>query len=149
MEQTIPSGEVSLLSAEVEVDIPFHDLDGMAVVWHGHYYKYFEHARIAAMRTIGLDLDLDTLVQSGYVWPVIESHCRYISPLKFGMRVLVRAVLEDCEHRLRFSYLVKDKLSGRRLAKGHTVQVAVDMAKGTLCLNTPAVLLERLRSHGY
>jgi acyl-CoA thioester hydrolase len=101
------------------------------------------------MRTIGLDLDMETLIHSGYVWPVIESHCRYISSLKFGMRILVRAVLEDWEHRLRFSYLVKDKLSGRRLAKGHTVQVAVEMATGVMCLSTPPVLMERLRSHGY
>ena len=133
------------VSAEIEVEVPFHDLDGFSVVWHGHYYKYFEHARTAAMRSIGFDID--EMARSGYVWPVIESHCRYIAPLRYGMRVLVRAVLDDCDHRLKFSYLVREKTSGRRLAKGHTVQAAVDSVTGSLCLTTPAVLRKRLGGH--
>jgi len=30
--------------------------------------------------------DIDEMTRSGYVWPVIESHCRYIAPLRYGMR---------------------------------------------------------------
>ncbi|MDH3602364.1 MAG: hypothetical protein OEU26_22345, partial [Candidatus Tectomicrobia bacterium] len=30
--------------AEVCFEVPFHDVDMMGVVWHGHYYKYFELA---------------------------------------------------------------------------------------------------------
>ena len=25
--------------------MPFHDVDALHVVWHGHYYKYLELAR--------------------------------------------------------------------------------------------------------
>lgn len=134
------------LSAEVEVDVPFHDLDGMSVVWHGHYYKYFEHARTAAVRSIGFDIE--QMTASGYLWPVIESHCRYISALRYGMRVVVRATLEDSEFRVKFSYLVSDRKTGRRLAKGWTVQAAVEAATGRLCLATPEVFLEHLRGYG-
>jgi acyl-CoA thioester hydrolase len=130
----------------VEIDIPFHDLDGMNIVWHGHYYKYFEHARTAAMRSI--HFDLEQMQESGYVWPVIETHCRYISSLKYGMKILVRAVLEDFENRVKFSYLVKDK-TGKRLAKGHTVQAAVRAATGELCMVTPAVLRDYLTKLGH
>lgn len=135
------------LSAEIEVDIPFHDLDGMNIVWHGHYYKYFEHARTAAMRSIGFDLE--QMQESGYAWPVIETHCRYIASLKYGMKVMVHAVLEDFEHRIKFSYLLKDKKTGKRLAKGHTVQVAVHVISGELCLVTPPALRDYLEKHGH
>jgi len=134
------------LSAEIEVDVPFHDLDGMNVVWHGHYYKYFEHARTAAVRSIGFDIE--QMTASGYIWPVIESHCRYIESLRYGMRLLVRATLEDSEYRVKFSYLVSDQKTGKRLAKGYTVQAAVEAATGRLCLTTPPVFLEHLRRHG-
>ena len=31
--------------ADVIIEVPFHDVDTMHVVWHGHYLKYFEVAR--------------------------------------------------------------------------------------------------------
>jgi acyl-CoA thioester hydrolase len=34
-----------VLHAEVEVVVPFFDVDSMDVVWHGHYVKYLEIAR--------------------------------------------------------------------------------------------------------
>lgn len=39
--------------ASVNLEIPFHDVDMMAVVWHGHYAKYFEIARCALLEKIG------------------------------------------------------------------------------------------------
>ena len=37
------------ISTEVEVTIPFHDVDMMAVAWHGHYFRYVELARCALL----------------------------------------------------------------------------------------------------
>jgi acyl-CoA thioester hydrolase len=37
-----------LHKTRVELDVPFHDVDLQRVVWHGHYYKYFEVARTLA-----------------------------------------------------------------------------------------------------
>ena len=33
------------VEASVRLKVPFHDVDTMQVVWHGHYLKYFEQAR--------------------------------------------------------------------------------------------------------
>ena len=33
------------MHADVIIDVPFHDVDTMNVVWHGHYLKYFENVR--------------------------------------------------------------------------------------------------------
>ncbi len=40
----------------VEHTVPFHDVDPLFVVWHGHYFKYFEYGREALMRAHGLDV---------------------------------------------------------------------------------------------
>ena len=36
-------------TAEVELTVPFHDVDMMGVVWHGNYFRYFEIAREALL----------------------------------------------------------------------------------------------------
>ena len=48
--------------AEVELEVPFHDIDAMQIVWHGRYVKYLEQARTALMRGLGFD-DLAVLRQ--------------------------------------------------------------------------------------
>ena len=40
---------------EIEVKPAFFDLDPMAVVWHGNYVKYFEHARSALPSWVELE----------------------------------------------------------------------------------------------
>jgi acyl-CoA thioester hydrolase len=39
----------SIHQTSVDLEIPFHDVDMMQVVWHGHYAKYFEIARCALL----------------------------------------------------------------------------------------------------
>lgn len=131
------------LFADVELEIPFHDIDVMDVVWHGHYVKYFEIARCALLRRF--DYDYPQMRDSGYAWPVVDCQLRYVRPARFGQRVVVRATLQEYENRLRIAYEVRDHASGERLTKGSTTQVAVDMRSGELQLVSPPALLERVR----
>jgi acyl-CoA thioester hydrolase len=129
--------------AKITLDVPFYDLDGLSVVWHGHYYKYFEQARTALLRSVGFDAP--EMIRSGYRWFVIESHCRYVAPLRYGMKVEAHVSLADAEHRLKFVYILLDKKTGRRLATGHTVHAAVHAKTGKLSLVTPSVFLRHLK----
>lgn len=130
-------------TVQVEVDVPFHDVDSLNIVWHGHYYKYFEYARTAFLRSIGFDIA--QMRRSGYVWPVIESQCRHMAAMRYGMKVLVRASLADVDHRVKFIFTVTDKKTGRRLAAGYTIQAAVHAKTGKLSLMTPRAFLRHLR----
>jgi acyl-CoA thioester hydrolase len=134
---------VAIKTARVHIEVPFHDVDSIQIVWHGHYYKYFEIARTAFLQSVGFDVP--QMRRSGYAWPVIESHCRYIAPLRYGMKVTVEAAPADVEHRVKFVYKIVDKKTKRRLATGYTVQAAVDAKTGELCFKTPAVFLRHLR----
>ncbi len=124
------------LSGEVIIEIPFHDVDMMRVVWHGHYYKYFEIARTELFRQN--KCDAKELAEMGLMLPVIETHCRYLSPLRYGMRVKVSATLVESEFRLKVNYLITEEGSGKRLAKGNTIQAVVRINDGKLLLPVPA-----------
>jgi acyl-CoA thioester hydrolase len=129
-------------SAEVLIQVPFHDVDLVGIVWHGHYAKYFEVARCALLETF--DYNYDRMLISGYAWPVIDLHLRYVKPAQFGQKILVRATLLEWENRLRIGYQVTDQASGERLTRGESVQVAVSIATREMCLVSPDVLFERL-----
>jgi acyl-CoA thioester hydrolase len=131
-----------ILVATVETVVPFHDVDMASVVWHGHYLKYLENARWALMAR--LDFGLDAMIASGYAWPVVEVHAKYVRTARFGDRLQVQASLVEWESRLTINYLIKDAATAERVARAQTVQVAVEVATGALQFVTPAVLRERI-----
>jgi acyl-CoA thioester hydrolase len=135
----LPSG----WSAEAEIQVQFFDLDPMEVVWHGHYVKYLEVARCALLDAI--DYNYTQMKASGYVWPVIDMHLRYIDSATFGQRLKLRAEVVEWENRLKIDYLITDAASGRRLLRASTTQVAVDMTTREMCFVSPAVLFQKLR----
>ena len=130
------------LSAETDVTVPFHDVDMMAVAWHGHYLRYIELARCVLLERI--DYNYPQMEASGYLWPVIDVRMKYIAPLRFGQTVRVRATLVEYQNRLKIDYLLYDPNSHRRTSKGYTVQVAVSKESGEMCLASPRVLLDKL-----
>ncbi len=130
-------------SARIVMTVPFHDLDPAGIVWHGNYAKYFEIARCALLTQF--NYNYDEMLVSGFLWPVIDLHVRYIKPLIFNQQVSVQATLREWEYRLAIDYLITDAASGARLTKGRTVQVAVNAATREMCLMSPPVLFERLK----
>lgn len=131
----------AVLSAAVELEVGFPELDPMAVAWHGHYLRYFEQARVALMRLIGYDYP--DMQASGYSWPIVEAKLRYVRAARYGQRLKVTAGLEEWENRLRIGYLIVDAAGGARITTGYTVQCAV-AADGELQLVCPEALRERV-----
>lgn len=128
--------------AETEAQVQFFDLDPMEIVWHGHYVKYLEIVRGALLDSI--DYNYAAMKASGYVWPVIDMHLRYIAPAAYGQRLRLRAEIVEWENRLKIAYLINNAATGRRLSRATTTQVAVDVATQEMCFVSPAVLFEKL-----
>ena len=133
------------LCAEVELEIPFQDVDPMQVAWHGNYFRYFEAARSMMLRSV--NFDYEEMRASGYMWPIIKAEVSFVQAARYRQRILVRATLAEWENRLKIDYLIRDAKSGGRVTKGYTVQCAVDAASGELQLVSPPVLLERLKGY--
>jgi len=128
--------------ADVIIDVPFHDVDSMFVVWHGHYLKYFEIARCQLLAQF--NYNYNAMRDSGYAWPIIESYVRYAHGIVFDQQIRVRATLKEWENRLKIEYQIFDVKSGKRLTKGFSSQVAVCMETGEMCFQSPSVFLDRL-----
>ena len=132
------------MHADVIIEVPFHDVDTMNVVWHGHYLKYFEIARCKLLDQF--HYNYKQMLASGYAWPVIESHVRYVQGIEFEQKIRVRAILKEWENRLKIEYQIFDADSGRKLTKGYTSQVAVGIESREMCFQSPQVLLEQLHA---
>ncbi len=132
------------LSASVEIEVPFFDVDALSVVWHGHYVKYFEVARCKLLDKIGYNYD--DMKLSGYAFPVIDLQIRYAKPIRFRQKLLVTAKLVEWEHRLVMSYQVVDVETNNPLTRGKTVQVAVSMPDQVTQFICPPVFVDKVES---
>ena len=130
-----------LHTVEVALTVSFHDCDPMGVVWHGNYFRYFEVAREALLRSI--NYSYSEMAASGYIWPVVDTRVKYRQPLRCEEPITVSASITEYENRLRIDYQVRNA-AGEITTKAHTLQVAVEQATETLCFVTPDFLLERL-----
>ncbi|XQE66697.1 acyl-CoA thioesterase [Pseudomonas sp. P3C3] len=129
-----------VLQAEIELVVPFFDVDMMEVVWHGHYVKYFEEARCALLDKLGHNYR--QMRDAGYAWPIIDLQLRYIRGAQFGQRIRVRADLVEWENRLKINYLITDVATGERMTRGSSVQVAVEITTREMLLASPKVFVE-------
>jgi len=129
-------------SSETEIKAQFYDLDPMNVAWHGSYVRYFEQARCDLLDSIGYNYK--EMEASGYVWPVVDIHVRYLRPITLGQSFIVHSELVEYEFRLKILYTIFDKNSGEKICKAHTEQVAVDAKTNEMQYGTPLILAEKL-----
>jgi acyl-CoA thioester hydrolase len=129
-------------ATEIELVPAFHDLDPMAVVWHGNYLKYFELARCALLQRY--DYDYVQMHASGFVWPIVDLRAKYVRSARIGQKLKVRAEIVEWENRLKIEYRITDAASGEVLTRAHSIQVAVRLEDGEMQFASPPVLFERL-----
>ena len=127
------------ISTTIEATVAFHDIDIIGVMWHGHYLKYLENARWALMNQIGFGFE--AMSASGFSWPIVEMHVKYVHAAKLGDQLRVRASLVEWENRVAVNYLVL-RADDERLARARSVQVAVAAHSGALQFTTPQPLLD-------
>lgn len=130
------------LSIEVPLSPAFHDCDPMQVVWHGNYFKYLEIARCALLQRY--DYDYPQMQASGFVWPVVDARIKYVRPLLYAQKLVVRAEIVEWENRMKIDYAIRDARGGQVLTRAHTIQVAVEAASGEMLYVCPPVLWQRL-----
>jgi acyl-CoA thioester hydrolase len=132
-----------MISAEIAVTAQFYDLDPMQVVWHGNYARYFEQARCALLDKLGYNYP--DMEKSGYVWPIVDMHIKYVRPVRYAQRLRVEARLVEYENRLKIAYTCRDEESGEIVTKAQTIQLAVNAETQELSLESPAILLAKVR----
>lgn len=71
--------------------VTFYETDGMKVVHHANYLKYFEEARVEYLRAGGLDLN--ELMEEGIVFPIVEVSVKYLKSACYDDTLLIRTYL--------------------------------------------------------
>jgi acyl-CoA thioester hydrolase len=133
-----------MILAEITIRVQFYDLDPMQVVWHGNYVRYLEEARCALLDRIGYNYV--EMQASGYLWPIVDLRVKYVQPARFAQQIRVVATLVEYENRLCIDYRIFDAVSGAVLTKASTTQVAVHAPTQELCLESPAVLIDKVKA---
>lgn len=91
--------------------VQYYETDGMRIVHHSNYIRWFEEARVDWMERAGFGYD--RMEQSGISAPVIGITCDYHSPAVFGETVEISAsVVKMSPVRLEFYYEVRDAATG-------------------------------------
>jgi len=132
-----------LAEVSVSAEVAFHDVDSLGIVWHGHYYKYFELARTALYRSRGFDIQ--DMHDMGYIFPVIESQCRYVQPLKYGQTFTVSARFKAWDRYIHVAYTITDVKTKQRCAYRYTKQAAC-LPDATMLLEIPESVIHALQS---
>lgn len=138
---SVPRGKPPADAVVVEGLVPFHDVDPLHIVWHGHYYKYLEVARTELFRRHAIDGE--DLLNLGYRFVVSHSECRHVAALTYGDRYRVKAWFIDTDQRINVGYEVWDLTHDRRAARGRTELVTTD-GQGTLLFETPKIIRDRI-----
>lgn len=129
----------------MDMEVPFHDIDSLLVVWHGHYLKYLEISRCALLKKFGLDV-MD-MVGFGYRFMVGDLSCRYSNALTYGDRFRITSWFTETEHRIGIAYEIYNITKGKRAFRGTTDLITVS-ADGKLQLSTPKEIYDRLPKVG-
>jgi len=109
---------------EVEISVPFFDLDPMQIVWHGNYLNYFELARAGLFEHYGVDL-YSYYNRERIIFPIIRTSTKHILPLKHRDRVICKATLVDANIKLVVDFEIRKAADGSVCTRGRTEQVAV------------------------
>lgn len=131
-----------MYSVKTEIEVPFHDVDPMNKVWHGHYLKYFELARCELLELF--NYGYKEMHTSGFSWPIVDMRIKFIRPLLFEQKIVVHAKLVEWECRIKIAYEVRDLETNEKLSKGHTTQMAIDIENDETLFESPAILWEKL-----
>jgi len=129
------------LTASTSFCVPFHDLDATGVVWHGRYFKYLENARCALLEQVGYSYD--AMLESGFLWPVVDSQIRYVQPFTLNQQVKAIACLREWEFNLTVDYRLEND-EGQVCTRARTVQVPVDAVSSELRLGCPPVFVQKV-----
>lgn len=136
----------SFLPATGKVRVRFQEVDGLHIVWHGHYVTYLEEGRQAFGDRY--QLSYQDVRAEGYAIPLVHVELDYLAPATYDQRLTVEARLHpEQAARLTFTYDIFGP-DLKRLASGLTIQAFTDLDTGELALTRPAFYerwLERWR----
>ena len=128
-----------------EIRILYSDTDSYGVVWHGAYTKWFEAARVGLVEALGLELE--TLENSGIVFPVVEMNIRYKSSAKMNERIVIKTTISELKPlSVTFEHKVYEQKTNTLRVIAHTSIVVIDTKTGKMFRKMPEDMYSKFLS---
>jgi acyl-CoA thioester hydrolase len=120
-----------------------HHTDYAGIVWHGTYLTWMEEARVACLKSIGIDFA--DLVAMGCDLPVVDLSVRYRIALRMGESAIVKTRTIDMEGvRIVWEYEIQSVDRSIIYLTGMVTLVAVDREKGKIMRSLPTTVKDAL-----
>ena len=112
-----------------EHEAQYYETDQMGIIHHSNYIRWFESARVHALKEIGIDYA--KCEEMGIISPVLQVSCTYKSMVHFGDTVNVYVYLVKYTGvKFEVEYEVRDKETGELRTTGTSKHCFIDK-KGT------------------
>jgi acyl-CoA thioester hydrolase len=85
------------------------------------------------------------MLDSGYLWPVVDATVRYLRPLVLDQTFRITACLREWEVRLVLDYKIEDE-NGQLCTKARTIQVPIDAVTKEISFGSPRILVDNVQS---
>jgi acyl-CoA thioester hydrolase len=105
--------------------------------------KYFEVARQALFKECGVDMQHYT-EDTRYVFPVVRSMIKHISPLRFDDEFTCTVILREARVKIVLDFEIKLVSNGKLCVKGWTEQVAVLLPEMEMSFQIPEEIQKAL-----
>jgi len=89
---------------EHSIRVPYAHIDKMGIVYYSNYFVYFEMARAAFLREVGMPYG--EMESRGVMLPVVEAHCDYRQPARYDDLLVVNSMCSTKGARLHVAYRV-------------------------------------------
>ncbi|MCZ6520649.1 MAG: thioesterase family protein [Bacteroidetes bacterium] len=88
---------------ETKIRVRYAETDQMGFVYYGHYFTYFEVARVESLRAMGYAYK--ELEAEGIMLPVLEQHIKYHLPATYDELLTIKACIKQMPSvRMVFEY---------------------------------------------
>lgn len=102
-----------------EHKVQYYETDGMGIVHHSNYIRWFEEARVELLEQLGYGYD--RIEAEGFGSPVLEVHCKYKTMARFGDTVLIDARITEYNGvRMALHYEIRDAQTNALRCEGES-----------------------------
>jgi acyl-CoA thioester hydrolase len=129
---------------ETTTTVRFNEVDQWGITWYGHYFAWFELARMKVLEKFSLLPEQFTAL--GFIAPVVSAQCEFKKPARTNDIITIQTHLlkpQTASLTFRFEILLRDDRS--LLAKGETVQV-LQKLDGTMIYKLTGAIKDRVES---
>ncbi|HNW70954.1 MAG TPA: acyl-CoA thioesterase [Bacteroidales bacterium] len=135
-----------MLSEFTKINVRFHEVDSLRIVWHGHYLKYFEDGREAFGRKYGIGyMDVFSV---GLMTPLVKISCEYKRPVKYDDNVMLETRFVNTEAaKVIFEFILFNETTKEVYATGESTQIFLN-EKNELMLTSPEFFMDWKKKWG-